>query len=395
MRRRLILTVSMFVLLLSFPSTSRALESAFTSDFSLDKTTVSVGETVTATWEPSGGTPPYSINSYYWMVKEDGLENPIVEQAGSQTSENSLSFIPTKGNELQLQLNLQDSGNRVIHHSFEWIPITGAQPATPLTCSVTIDREQVAVGETITATWQLKGGSPPYSVNSYYWMVREDGLENSFVEEAGSNVSADSLSLIPKKGNELQLQLNLEDSERRVVHYSSEWIPITGAQAVAPLTATVVLDKARVAFGETITATWKLQGGSPPYSIDSYYWMVKEAGLEQSYVEDAGSNLSTDQLTFTPLKGDELQLQVNLQDSGNRVVHYSSDWIPLFDSNNPGFVAGDASGNKLVDIDDVVMIINYIVSGAQPTSPIGANADGLGGVDIKDLEWIIDRVLSN
>ncbi|MHC1785779.1 MAG: peptidoglycan DD-metalloendopeptidase family protein [Christensenellales bacterium] len=54
---------------------------------------------------------------------------------------------------------------------------------------------------------------------------------------------------------------------------------------------------------------------------------------------------------------------------------------------------GDANGDGSIDILDLVSIIDYIVSGTNPTSLANADANGDGTVDIQDLVWVIDRIV--
>ncbi|MHC1787040.1 MAG: redoxin family protein [Christensenellales bacterium] len=54
---------------------------------------------------------------------------------------------------------------------------------------------------------------------------------------------------------------------------------------------------------------------------------------------------------------------------------------------------GDANDDKKVDLQDLVALIDYLVSGTAPKSVDNANANGQGGVDIQDLVWIIDQIV--
>ena len=56
-------------------------------------------------------------------------------------------------------------------------------------------------------------------------------------------------------------------------------------------------------------------------------------------------------------------------------------------------VIGDANGDNVIDILDLVSIIDYIVSNTNPMSLANADANGDGTVDILDLVWVIDRIV--
>ncbi|MHC1786570.1 MAG: dockerin type I domain-containing protein [Christensenellales bacterium] len=363
--------------------------------FSFDRTTVAVGETITVTWDLSGGKPPYSVNTYYWVVKEEGSERDIYEDSGSGLTAESLSFTPTKGNALRLELHLQDSENRVLSFNTDWVPVTGAATVEQLAGKISFDKASVAAGETITVTWDLSGGKPPYSVNTYYWVVKEEGSKRDIYEDSGSSLTAESLSFTPTKGNALRLELHLQDSENRVLSFNTDWVPVTGAATVEQLAGKISFDKASVAAGETITVTWNLSGGKPPYSVNTYYWVVKEEGSKRDIYEDSGSSLTAESLSFTPTKGNALRLELHLQDSEKRVLSFNTDWVPVRDKSDPEPNPGDANGDGKIDLQDLVALIDYLVSGKAPASMTNANADGSadGVIDLQDLVWIIDEIV--
>lgn len=77
----------------------------------------------------------------------------------------------------------------------------------------------------------------------------------------------------------------------------------------------------------------------------------------------------------------------------NRATHllekYRNEVEPL-----PDILPGDANGDGLVNIEDVVMIINYVLSGkADGIVPENADIDGDGNITINDVTMTITRVL--
>ncbi|MHC1786577.1 MAG: hypothetical protein AB9880_05930 [Christensenellales bacterium] len=54
---------------------------------------------------------------------------------------------------------------------------------------------------------------------------------------------------------------------------------------------------------------------------------------------------------------------------------------------------GDADLSGVIDLQDLVALIDYLVAGKAPASMENANADGLGEIDIQDLVWIIDKIV--
>ena len=46
------------------------------------------------------------------------------------------------------------------------IPLMAQGEALPLDCAITINKDSVNLSEPVTATWQITGGTPPYTIAS-------------------------------------------------------------------------------------------------------------------------------------------------------------------------------------------------------------------------------------
>ncbi|MHC1786565.1 MAG: leucine-rich repeat protein [Christensenellales bacterium] len=98
--------------------------------------------------------------------------------------------------------------------------------------------------------------------------------------------------------------------------------------------------------------------------------------------------------------------------TGTEVGNYTASVIFTYDAVNyeqpvlaplawaitaPAAVAlpGDANDDKEIDLEDLVALIDYLVSGKVPKSMENANADGSadGVIDLQDLVWIIDKIV--
>ena len=61
----------------------------------------------------------------------------------------------------------------------------------------------------------------------------------------------------------------------------------------------------------------------------------------------------------------------------------------------PEFLRGDVNNNGQVDINDVTVLINFVLSGDSTGVNLeAANTDQQGGVDINDVTALIARVLT-
>jgi hypothetical protein len=55
---------------------------------------------------------------------------------------------------------------------------------------------------------------------------------------------------------------------------------------------------------------------------------------------------------------------------------------------------GDVDGNGKVTIDDVTVLIDYLLAGAGDIDMIGADVDSNGNITIDDVTGLIDYLLS-
>ena len=211
------------VFALSFPiaASAEAVE-PLTASISLDKTTVAVGETVTATWSISGGRAPYSIWRG-WYVFSGGAD--ICKAFGTLPSGTTTSsFSPELGETCRVLSEITDADGRKIHPSSDTIPVTGAAPVEPLIASISLDKTAVVIGETVTATWSISGGRPPYSIWRG-WYVFSGGAD--ICKASGTLPSgATTSSFSPELGETCRILSDITDADGRKIYPSSIKIPV-------------------------------------------------------------------------------------------------------------------------------------------------------------------------
>jgi uncharacterized protein YjdB len=107
-----ILTLVLLIALLigyAIPAHSEAVD-PLTASVSLDKTTVAVGENVTATWTISGGVAPYSV--YYSCRVQSGGSTISIKSGTAASGVNSVSFTPTLGETCDIYISVSDADDR-------------------------------------------------------------------------------------------------------------------------------------------------------------------------------------------------------------------------------------------------------------------------------------------
>jgi uncharacterized protein YjdB len=196
----------------------------------LDKETVAVGETVTATWAVTGGEAPYSDEMFTeWTVKSAGSN--LFERATVTTkSENEFtsSFVPTVGESVYLRVQMQDNGGRYVYENSSTIPVTGGAVFEPLDVTISLNKETVAVGESVTATWAVTGGEAPYSDKMFTeWTVKSAG-SNLFQRATVTTKSENEFmsSFVPTVGESVYLRVQMQDNGGRYIYENSSAIPI-------------------------------------------------------------------------------------------------------------------------------------------------------------------------
>jgi uncharacterized protein YjdB len=103
----------------------------FAGTVTFDKGAAQVGEPITITWDLPEGASQCSVHAYYWYVKEEGSDARILAESGGGADMSSISFTPTKGKELMLELYLQDDENKIYSYQSDWISIGGDDPVPP------------------------------------------------------------------------------------------------------------------------------------------------------------------------------------------------------------------------------------------------------------------------
>ncbi|HSK69416.1 MAG TPA: Ig-like domain-containing protein [Candidatus Limnocylindria bacterium] len=171
--------------------------------------------------------------------------------------------------------------------------------AAALEGSAVLNKSTVAAGGTITATWTVTGGVPPYDID-YWWEISESDGTSYGSDTYNTSLASGSASLTPKVGVSGSFVMSITDANGTEVSCSTALFSITGAPAA--MKANLALDKSVVLAGVPVTATWSLTGGAAPVST-SYYWYTVDA---QGKLTESPADIVTGRTgssAFTPAGG--------------------------------------------------------------------------------------------
>lgn len=290
----------------------------------LDKSTVAVGETITATWEvvnmPENGRVKATWINYTGSTGGDD---------SSVFATNTASYTPTRGDQGQLYLALFDGEDNFVQgEESKPFTITGAEevnPVPPLPANARIDgqldKTTVAVGQPITGNFELVNGADGWVVVAI-WFVEENGESYSVKGEQGKTTSTYTAQF----GTEGTLYL--EAYHPNMIGPSGDLsmelpFTITNAEPAEKLTLTLNKSTRTVAVGSPITATWSAKGGTAPYS---YYfgWSLYQDQQHLDYAETENSTETTS--TYIPAGGNVGGFGVTVIDAKGRTDHQSFDF---------------------------------------------------------------------
>lgn len=182
------------------------------------------------------------------------------------------------------------------------LPMSAVADATP-TVTITFDKDTVAVGETVTATYQVSGEGE-YTEVMWQWAAQiEDGSWQGIIgdeAEDESNVSdrmSGKFSATPGFGSNLRCSIHVKEANGRWHYDLGYWsLPVTGSYSYPP-SVTLALDKETVSIGEQVTASYEVKGDGE-YDQVMWQWAAQ--------IEDGSWQGISSKESFDPNYSDKL-----------------------------------------------------------------------------------------
>ena len=259
MRKLLYLLIAVFILVINGTiafADGNPIEIEFEGNSNLK---VNVGEKVSVKYYISGGSGTYS-SIYKW---EKFLDDQWMEAEGSSgnllADSGTLTFIPENGTMVRLWIHVEDSGGRETEGYSASIRVFGADGIDLLSINMQLDKNEIVLGESITATYVIGGGNGQYQNIHYGWGIYNHGLWEFEDTLADASQVSGIISYTPTIESEVKFWVSAEDSEGRTAEKYSEIVkvnskpggntgPILNNDIAPPLIKNVTVDK----LGQTL-----------------------------------------------------------------------------------------------------------------------------------------------
>ena len=229
-----------------------------------------LGQSVTFQSTVSGGTPPYT---YQWYLDDA----PVGANASTWT------FTPTSTGSYEVYLNVTDNVGVTAQSNIASVTVNPALTVSISPTSVIMD-----VGQPVTFTSSVSGGTPPYT---YQWY-----LDDVPVPSATSSTWA----FTPSSPGSYEVYLNVTDDVGVTAKSNIASVTVNPALTVSISPTAVTID-----VGQSQLFTSTVSGGTPPYT---YQWYLNDTAVPSATSSD---------WTFTPTSIGFYLIYVNVTDHVN------------------------------------------------------------------------------
>ncbi|MHC1786576.1 MAG: transglutaminase domain-containing protein [Christensenellales bacterium] len=419
------------------PFTIKGVPGPLACEIQFDKANVMPGETVTATWTISGGKAPYEVTCE-WVTADADYEYTTHPE---DETDGSAAFAPDRLGSLRFRVKVRDQFS--ISSYFESDPLVIGS-LDPILCSIAMNSLKGSVGDPVTATWTVSGGNPPFTVECSWRTSDADGNWQTYPEDETGGTA----SFVPLEGGWAYFRVSGHDARGDYFSESSDAVLVAGEKEqpgkytskmlnakVAELASACMA----VASGEYARAKWfhdwLTENARYDYSFtyydakgvllagkgvcqsfaEAYQLLLNKVGISNKLLSGKANNgtggWEGHAWNLVKIGGNWYHVDVTWDDTGDRYEYFlksdqsmsaNHQWstsrypaCPYDWGKEPGkeAIKGDADLSGVIDLQDLVVLIDYLVTGKAPASLDNANADGQGEVDIGDLVWIIDRIV--
>ncbi len=215
-----------------------------------------------------------------------------------------------------------------------------ADSTDPLDVSFNLEQTEANVGDTVSVSYSISGGSGVYSVSYAWYMATDDSLLGSTystkyqISNSNTGTATYTIAAIDRF---TYLAVVVTDSEGRKKNFYSPQITVATPSQVEPLNVEFTLNKTEAQVGDTVSASFVISGGSGSYSASYAWYMATDDSLLGSTYSTKYqiTNSNTGTATYTIAAIDRFTyLAVMVTDSEGRKKNFYSDSIRVMASEN-------------------------------------------------------------
>ena len=277
-----------------------------------------VGQSKTFTSSVSGGTQPYT---YQWYLDD----NPV-----SGATSSSWTFTPTSVGSYTVYLNVTDNAGATAQSNT--VPVTvNPWPTVSITpTSVVMD-----MGQSVTFTSTVSGGTPPYT---YQWYLNDVPV---------TGATSPTWTFTPTSPGSYTVYVNVTDSGDPTVKSNVASVTVNLPLSVSISPTSVTMD-----VGQSQTFTSSVSGGTSPYS---YQWYLNGAPI---------SGATSPSWTFTPTSPGSYIVYVNVTDNVGVTAKSNTASVTV----NPSLAVTISPTSMTMDLDQSKTFTSTVSGGVSPYS---------------------------
>jgi hypothetical protein len=289
--------------------------------------TVSVGGHVTVDYQVTGGMSPYQLE---WSGLPNGCSDPPASLETNTPS--SFACTPMNNGGYQVSLNVYDNASP--SRNFASPPSAQLSVDPQLSVSLTVSQPTATLGQPLSFTYQINGGSSPYELT---WTGLPGGCPSpptSVGDNGGYN-----LQCFPNETGRFTASLSASDSASptRSTASSSE-VPLL---VLAPLTASLEISPTVVNVSSPVTIGFQITGGLSPYTLSWSNLPVGCTNAPRSVNDDA-----LEDFVCSPTQSGGTEVGLSVTDSAMPSHDSSSAGSQQLSVVSPNGGGGNGNGNN-------------------------------------------------
>lgn len=360
-------------------SPGMAVLDGFAFSAALDRSVVSLGESLTGTYRISGhvcDSVRYSIGwTCYDAADPDKVLSTVSTQVDTRTG--TSTFTPRFGGQVEFFARATCDHYPDVYPAYDRATLLyGVNARLSLTAST------VKSGSSIGLNYEIADGLTPYQRIQITGCTYDQDTNRTYQFLQQTVTTAEGkVTGKPYLGDLVYFEITVTEKDGYVSTWRSDTIPLTDAPTVSAPALAASVDAETLELGKSVTLTYQMTGGSGSVSKED------KSGSYAAWQKVDGTIVSTTALTttfgtvtFTPKEDGEYVCIMMLTDAYGQRVTWKSDSIYVGKVRIPG----DADGNGAVSMADAQRIIDHCADASVLLHTGNADVNGDGKVDLED-----------